>query len=341
MRLESAQPAHPVLHLRDDLGLAVELVDTEVLTELVDDGQERAGLTERDAAALEPRRGLARRREPALELEQEPRLPDARFAGDEHDLPPALPGSSEQLHEGGDLSVSSNEGREAALALDVQPCLAAARPQDLERLDRRVPLHGQLAQIARFEVAGDEPRRRRAGEHAARACVLLQAGGHVGGVTDRRVVHPEIVADLAHDDRSRVETDSHLEAPVETWRQLAAQVTDAALDREGGVSGAPGRVLVRDRRAEQGHDPVAGVLIDRALEPVHLGRDHLEATIDDGVDLFGITALGERAESGQIGEQHRHLPPLALDGGPGLEDLLGEVFGRISGLGASRRRRRA
>jgi len=84
---------------------------------------------------------------------------------------------------------------------------------------------------------------------------------------------PEIVADLAHDDRTRVETDSHLEAPVETRRQLAAQVTDAALDREGGVSGAPGRVLVRDRRAEQGHDPVAGVLIDRALEPVHLGRE--------------------------------------------------------------------
>jgi len=232
--------------------------------------------------------------------------------------------------------IASHEGREAALALDVEPGLAAARAQDLERLDGRVTLHGQLAQVERFEVSGDQPRRRRAHEHAARSRVLLQSGGHVGRVANRRVVHAEIVADLAHDDRPGVEADPHLEAPLEARRQLAAQVTDGALDREGGVRGAPGRVLVRDGRAEQGHDAVAGVLVDRALEPVHLGRDHLEATIDDGVDLFWIALLGERAESREIGEQHRHLPPLALERGAGLEDLVREVFGRVSHLHARR-----
>jgi len=72
MRLKPGQAAHPVLDLRDDLGLAVELVDTEVLAKLIHDGQERTRLAERDAAALEPRRRLGRGREPAAEFEQEP-----------------------------------------------------------------------------------------------------------------------------------------------------------------------------------------------------------------------------------------------------------------------------
>jgi len=72
VRLERTQAAHPVLDLRDDLGLAVELVDTEVLAKLIHDGQERTRLAERDAAALEPRRRLARRREPAPKFEQKP-----------------------------------------------------------------------------------------------------------------------------------------------------------------------------------------------------------------------------------------------------------------------------
>jgi len=72
MRLEPTQAAHPVLDFGDDLGLAVELVDTEVLAELIHDGQERARLAERDAAALEPRRRLARHRESAPEFQQEP-----------------------------------------------------------------------------------------------------------------------------------------------------------------------------------------------------------------------------------------------------------------------------
>src|SRR3984893_2873962 len=210
MWFEAAEPAHPVLDLRDDLGLTVELVDAEVLAKLIHDGQEGAGLTERDAAALE---------EPTLEFEQEARLPDACLAGDEHDLPPALADAIEELHERGDLPVSPDEGREAALTLDVQPCLAASGPQDLERLDRHVTFHRQLAQGDRFEIPGDQPMRRGANQHAARSRVLLQARGHVGRVADRRVVHAEMVADLADDDRAGVEADSHLEAPAQARRQ--------------------------------------------------------------------------------------------------------------------------
>src|SRR5262249_45072787 len=208
-----------------------ELLDPEVLAKLVHDRQQRVGLAERDAAALEPRRRLARRRQSPVEFEQQPRLADARLAGDEHDLPAPLANPIEALHERGELLIAPDQRGEAALALDVEPSLPAPGAHDLERMDRRVALYRQLAQVECLEVSRDQPMRRGAGQHAARLRALLQARGDVGRVADGRVVHAEIVADFPHDDRTGVEPDPHLEAPLEPGLELEAQVTDRALDR--------------------------------------------------------------------------------------------------------------
>ena len=64
-----------MLDLGDDLGLAVELFDAEVLPELVEQGQVRDRLPERDALALEPRDGLARLGELAASPEMETTWP--------------------------------------------------------------------------------------------------------------------------------------------------------------------------------------------------------------------------------------------------------------------------
>ena len=72
IRLELPHAPHAVLDLGDDLGLAVELLDAEVLPELVEQRQERDRLAEGDALALQPRDGLARLGEPPAELEQQP-----------------------------------------------------------------------------------------------------------------------------------------------------------------------------------------------------------------------------------------------------------------------------
>jgi len=48
-------------------------------------------------------------------------------------------------------------------------------------------------------------------------------------------------------------------------------------------------------------------------------EDDLEGAVHDGVDIFGIQALGHRREAGDVGEEHRHLFALALDGA--LESL--------------------
>src|SRR5256885_902734 len=59
------------------------------------------------------------------------------------------------------------------------------------------------------------------------------------------------------------------------------------------VAGALGVVLVRDRGAEEGHDAVAGELVDRALEPMNaLAEDGKEA-LHDLSPLLGVASLGE------------------------------------------------
>ena len=66
--------------------------------------------------------------------------------------------------------------------------------------------------------------------------------------------------------------------------QLVAQV-------QRRVAGPLGVVLVGDGRAEERHDPVAGVLVDRALEAVHaVGQDLEEAVQDRGATPRGRPA---------------------------------------------------
>src|SRR5262249_53025476 len=154
------------------------------------------------------------------------------FTGDEHHLTLSLPDAAKPLEKHSELFIAADEGGEAALALDIEASFTPARAHDLERLDWGVALEYQFAQVVQFEVPRDEPVGGDARQHAARSRALLQPGGHVGRVAHRSVVHTEVVADLADDDGTGVEPDSHLEVPLEPRRQLTAQVTDGALDRE-------------------------------------------------------------------------------------------------------------
>jgi hypothetical protein len=91
-------------------------------------------------------------------------------------------------------------------------------------------------------------------------------------------------------------------------------------------------VLVGERRAEQGHDPVAHDLVHGALVAV----DRLHHLLQDGIEnparLFRI-AVGEQLHRAlEVSEEHGDLLPLALEGTLGREDLLGKVL-RSVGLG--------
>ena len=87
---------------------------------------------------------------------------------------------------------------------------------------------------------------------------------------------------------------------------------------------------------EQGHDPVARVLVDRALETVHLGGDPLEAAIDEVVHDLGVELLGQRGEARHVSKEHRHLFALAFQGTAGGEDFLGQIGWGVSEGGSSK-----
>ena len=63
--------------------------------------------------------------------------------------------------------------------------------------------------------------------------------------------------------------------------QLVGEAAQLLAQVERRVAGALGVILVRDRRAEQRHDPVAGVLVHRALEAVHAVGQDLEEAVED------------------------------------------------------------
>src|SRR3989441_7555977 len=318
-----------MLDLGDDLGLAVELLDPEVLAELVDQRQERDRLAEGDALPLEPRHGLVRIGEPATELEEEARLADARIAGDEDDLAATGLHLGEAVVQGRDLALSADERREPALDSDFEPRAALAWPEHLERAARRVTLDLPLPEVQRLEVPADRLVRRLGDDHTSGARGLLHARREVRRVADRGVVHPEIVADPAHDDGPRVDADPHLQTEAALGLELLRVIAERLLDSERRVDGAPRSVRVGDRRAEERHDAAARVLVDRALEPVDLRSDQLEAALDDAVHVLRIELLGERREPRHVGEEDRDLAALALERRARLEDLVGEVLGRV------------
>jgi hypothetical protein len=86
------------------------------------------------------------------------------------------------------------------------------------------------------------------------------------GVPESRVVHPQIVADLPDHDLARVESHPHREADPLRETKLVRVTPQILLQRQRRVAGPRRVILVRDRRPEQRHDPIARVLIDCPLE---------------------------------------------------------------------------
>ena len=104
-------------------------------------------------------------------------------------------------------------------------------------------------------------------------------------------------------------------------RRLAGQHAGASLDAraerldrvdqlERGTNGALGVVLVRDRRAPDGHHRVADELLDRAAVALdHLARE-VEVARQRVADVLRVTLLGERREADEIREQDADEAPL-------------------------------
>jgi hypothetical protein len=87
---------------------------------------------------------------------------------------------------------------------------------------------------------------------------------------------------------------------------------------------------MRERGAEQRHDPVAHDLVDSPLVPVHGLHHAFENGVEQLARLFGVPVREQLHRALQVGEQHRDLLALAFEGGPRGQDLLGEVLRSVS-----------
>jgi hypothetical protein len=104
---------------------------------------------------------------------------------------------------------------------------------------------------------------------------------------------------------------------------------DRLLHPKRGIAGPHGVILMGDGRSKERHDPVAHHLVDRAL----VGMDGLDHALEDGVEkpprLLGVPIGKQLHRAFQVGEEDRHLLPLALEGALGGEDLLGKMSGGV------------
>src|SRR3990172_5343402 len=157
----------------------------------------------------------------------------------------------------------------------------------------------------------------------------LQARGQVHGVSLGGVVHAEVVPDLADDHEPRIHADPEGDPLAAAPLKLVADLPHGLLDRQRRFHRARRVVLQGEGRAEQGHDPVAGELVHRALVPVDLRQHHLEEAIHQVVELLRVELLGEAGEVLEVGEEDGDLLALALQRRPGREDALGQVLGRV------------
>ena len=163
-------------------------------------------------------------------------------------------------------------------------------------------LHGEGPEGAELEERRDQPLGGLRHHDLPRLRELLHPRRRVRGVAHRRVVHAEVVADGADDHEARVESHAHAELDPAGARQLLAIAGKRRLHGEGRIRGALRVVLVRDRRPEERHEPVAEELVGCPLVTVDLGEHGLERAVDQRVHVLGIESLGNRGESGDIGE---------------------------------------
>src|SRR5208282_976813 len=112
--------------------------------------------------------------------------------------------------------------------------------------------------------------------------------------------------------------------------QLIGVTLELIAQMERRVTRALPVILVRDRCAEERHDAVAGELVDEPLEALDPLREDLEEAVHDLRPRFRVELLRQLHRALHIGEQYGDLLALAFEGGFGLQNLVGEVFGRVS-----------
>src|SRR6266542_4583031 len=120
---------------------------------------------------------------------------------------------------------------------------------------------------------------------------LFHSRSQARGVTERRVVHPQVVADLSHHHLARVESCPNRKVDPLLEPEFVRVASQPPLNGQCCIASPRRMILVSDRCAEQRHDSIARVLIDRPLEAVDTISEDLEEALHDSVPFLGVDRL--------------------------------------------------
>ena len=181
----------------------------------------------------------------------------------------------------------------------------------LEKLHRLLePLHWLKAERTDLHGIASQPPGLRADDDAARFRCLFHACGDADRQAHRLVVGGRVGHQVAHHHFAGMQPDTNAD-----WAETIGGVALGVLqDGQGRVAGLLGVVLVRQRRAEDRHDAVAGDAVDRAAIAIDRPHHLADGGAQDFVDTLGVHPRGERNRSANVGEHDRHDFALPLGG---------------------------
>ena len=291
----------PTAELRLD-GLArVALEDPRLRLDHLAERPERDAVAVRKTTAAAPRDETGVVGERALELPDEAALPDAGHADERHELNGAVAASArDRVDDQAQLLLAADQRRERARLVrvpELRPCAKRLVDRDGVGLSLRL----EDAALAVLDRRLGRAERALADEHGVRVRRLLDPERRRDDVADRDALAR--TGDRVHlDDRfTGVDRDLH--------------AGDRVADRERRADRALGVVLVRDRRAEDGHHGVADVLLERAAEALELAPHPRDLRTDGAAEVLGVAAVAEHRRVDEVGEQDGDDLPL-LAGGP-------------------------
>ena len=330
--VEGQQPSDAALA---DLAGVVARLDAEITAQEIGDGQVGRRLAVRHRPALEDQAVGGQIRMNHLMIEA--RLADARLADDGNDLAAALTRAGQRLADARDLRLAADEPRESGgtAGLQPRPCPKSAR--QFEHRDRLgQALDRDVAQRLEGQPAFGQPGGRQRYARRAGTGELLEARGEMHGGPDCVVLDGEVVANRTDDDLARVDADADHRVDADLAPHLGPDLSHGVVDRERGITGADGVILVGDRRAEHGHDTVAQQLADRAFVAVHAAHHRLYRRIEDMTGRLGIEARHQLERALDVGKQHRDELALALQraaaGPDDFREMLGRMVGQLDGI---------
>ena len=174
----------------------------------------------------------------------------------------------------------------------------------LVHLDRGVePFDGRRPQRLELEVALAQSLRRLTGRYRSRRRRGLHPRREIRHMTDRRVFRMAAGLDRPHHHFARVDPHAGFNRNLALCAQTVGIATQLLLHRQGGVQCSLRMVLVRDGRAEQGENPVAGGLRDIAAVAMHRRHHKLQHRVDDRARLLGIEIAHQLSRALDVGEQ--------------------------------------